>query len=743
MGAKYRNVVKIKNMQTKNKKINISLHKYLISSIFVFILFFISTSLAFAFFVNDMTANGSEVITEIFTENANNVTDIGANLWGSMIPGVDYPDSVDAYFRYSTVAPDTVTPIFCNDIYGSDMRSTNEVKISGQTVREVNTTLNYLAPNTTYFFCMVGSTEAGQIAYGGVKSFTTLLPSGFAPVITTENALVVNETSAYLNETYNTTVPVKIWFEYRKVWAVVNTTTYDSNSWIKVGEKTRNANTSNKIFYLLEGLTKGTSYEFRAGIKDNSTTGVSYGTFYGDIKTFTTKGSTGTIPGGGGIPYVDPCANIDDVNCNGTGGPGIIGGTTGNSSLPDLTASVVSPSSAIVGVSSAFSSVIRNQGKNSTAYTPIINNIAPGNSGAVSFWNSIWGTNKALAVVATTTQNIVPTTAKGSFYNFFQISTVNPTSVINNIAPANGGAAVSFLDNFKTNKALAAVATTGGGMVSNAFTNLPPIKVSPLGAKSSTTITQNFAFNSVGTYYMRACADKKSPTDLGLIQESYENNNCSLWTTIRVMDPTKVCTDSAATNYGGSLPCNIKTPPQLCIDTSASNYGLPVPCAYGTSLCLDPTATNYGNSLPCNYGTGNGNGTGNGTGTANPSNLVIGQIATPPIDAVVHYHEGIETVFARQIVADINLAKNYGYQDGADLQNFAWTLADLLARTFGYVNSSGKEIRVSRPDIAAYQLYMNNGVLTVYEYYDSKIVNIQKMTDVLRNKYYYEYYFKK
>ncbi|MFA6572324.1 MAG: hypothetical protein WCT77_13940 [Bacteroidota bacterium] len=131
------------------------------------------------------------------------------------------------------------------------------------------------------------------------------------------------------------------------------------------------------------------------------------------------------------------------------------------------------------------------------------------------------------------------------------------------------------------------------------------------------------------------------------------------------------------------------------------------------------------------------------TNIENPSNLVLGQIATPPSDAIVRYHEGIETVFTRQIIANPELARTYGYKEGANLQTFAWNLSDLLAKTFGYVNSSGKEIRVSEPDIAAYQLYVVNGILTVYEYYDSRIVNIQKITDVLRNKYYYEYYFQK
>jgi hypothetical protein len=70
-------------------------------------------------------------------------------------------------------------------------------------------------------------------------------------------------------------------------------------------------------------------------------------------------------------------------------------------------------------------------------------------------------------------------------------------------------------------------------------------------------------------------------------------------------------------------------------------------------------------------------------------------------------------------------------------------LADVLAKAFGYVSASGKEIRVSKPDVAAYELQLTNGDLTVYEYYNSKIVNIQKLSNTLRGKYFYEYYFKK
>lgn len=142
--------------------------------------------------------------------------------------------------------------------------------------------------------------------------------------------------------------------------------------------------------------------------------------------------------------------------------------------------------------------------------------------------------------------------------------------------------------------------------------------------------------------------------------------------------------------------------------------------------------------------TNNINTTNTNNGSSNNTeNLTLGQIATPPVDALVRYHEGIETVFARQLIANSELANIYGYTQGMDLNTFAWDTADFLARTFGYVSPSGKEIRVSNPDIAAYQLSYKNGKLTVYEYYNSKIVAIQNITSSLRSKYYYEYYFLK
>jgi len=105
----------------------------------------------------------------------------------------------------------------------------------------------------------------------------------------------------------------------------------------------------------------------------------------------------------------------------------------------------------------------------------------------------------------------------------------------------------------------------------------PPVPMNALPAGLSGLISKSHRFTSSGIYFMRACADKSNRNDPGIIDESNENNNCGIWTTITVGDKTT-----------------------LCDDVKAKNYGLPLPCYY-EDLCFDPTALNYGKPLPCKY----------------------------------------------------------------------------------------------------------------------------------------------
>ena len=122
--------------------------------------------------------------------------------------------------------------------------------------------------------------------------------------------------------------------------------------------------------------------------------------------------------------------------------------------------------------------------------------------------------------------------------------------------------------------------------------------------------------------------------------------------------------------------------------------------------------------------------------------LTIGMLVEPDIDDIVRYHEGIEHVFCKENKEKRTIAKKYGY-GGANLQEFAWELSHFLAKEFGYVDFKGKEIRVSQPDVSAYQLRIEGNRLFVYEYYKNRIIDIRSTNSVFKSKNPYEYYFKK
>ncbi|OGI57093.1 hypothetical protein A3B85_03115 [Candidatus Nomurabacteria bacterium RIFCSPHIGHO2_02_FULL_37_13] len=98
------------------------------------------------------------------------------------------------------------------------------------------------------------------------------------------------------------------------------------------------------------------------------------------------------------------------------------------------------------------------------------------------------------------------------------------SSTITNIGGVSTGS--SFSNFFQT-----ATATNGGGTL----TDLVSSSMTTLAASESDTATSpSVTFFSVGTYSVRACADKTNRNSAGSIPESDENNNCSPWTNITV-----------------------------------------------------------------------------------------------------------------------------------------------------------------------------------------------------------------
>jgi hypothetical protein len=217
----------------------------------------------------------------VLTKSVSNITDTGATLNGYGSPDPSLPTT--AYFRYSEMQP---APVFCNDLYGNNMVSTDDIKLNSAS--SFSQDINGLTPDTTYFYCAIASTKS-SIIYGSnaVYSFTTLPCPNCSPTsITTKPATDMTKTSATLNGFYNTRNPVTVWFEYSKNYAVLS-----GGGGIKVGKQSFGQNSSGSIYFNLSGLTTNALYRYRAAAQKSDGTKI-----YGDIKAFTAKGSGGASP---------------------------------------------------------------------------------------------------------------------------------------------------------------------------------------------------------------------------------------------------------------------------------------------------------------------------------------------------------------------------------------------------------------------------------------------------------------
>ncbi|MDQ5931147.1 MAG: hypothetical protein QG674_313 [Patescibacteria group bacterium] len=117
-----------------------------------------------------------------------------------------------------------------------------------------------------------------------------------------------------------------------------------------------------------------------------------------------------------------------------------------------------------------------------------------------------------------------------------------PDLIAGSVTPTT--AVVSTPTNFSATIANSGTASTGAS-----FTNLfqfddnadhstvfasQTVSAGPISAGGNASPSVSYSFGTLGTWYVRACADKNSPGDVGTINESNENNNCGTWTSISV-----------------------------------------------------------------------------------------------------------------------------------------------------------------------------------------------------------------
>ena len=767
-------------------------------------------------------ASITDVFTDSYTNNPSNspkyasATFTGHGTTGAN-PGY-------AYFRYSPVK---IPPIFCNDIYGTDMLATKEQWRLGNN-QPFSIQIDNLEPDTQYSFCAVMSNYpldriSTDIKYGGVITFTTLPCSVCQQVnVTTESATATNQSTAYINGSYNSTEASRTYFEYKK-----DMVTNPVQTWTKVGTQTHPAGASGNINFILNNLSASTPYKYRAVIEarkpDATCTGQGltipcyespiYGTPDG---TFTTLAAPVTIiTTNPGVTYGNTGwnnlwngGNIYGTNPTGGSNTNPNGGNNTNPNCPTLKVNPISDQMVFAGSNLTFNASVCGAIEGNVSYTARgIPNGATFNRAGRFSWTpttSQIGTYNVTINASNGTRLSGGTTVK--IYVISQINTDTQLKIYP--IPSQNVPAMSTLA-FSVNSY-----NTQGKPVSYSSSNIPTgaifnrdgtfewtpeiaqVGVYTMTINASTALSRAFPVNVLisvtdinNIHYINV--DPINPICLAS-SPNYDPTNpiCHInsYTNLCVAsspnyDPTNpICNNSSYTNlciasspnYDPTNPiCNSSSYTNLCIATSPNynptnpicvtyNYnnndtqydysgytGIPF-TGSGTigGGIFGSSNTNGGSGI--NGNGGNGSNTNGGNSSSNNGNNggmtpppKIGSIANPLSDAIVHYHEGVETVFTRQIMHYPGFAKLYGYVDGANLQNFADTLSHTFAQIFGYYAGGGREIRVTVPDMAAYEFGLKDGMLAVYEYYDNQLTGVSVVTGKLKNAFEYEYYYTK
>ncbi len=205
----------------------------------------------------------------VTTQSATNITQTSAQVNGSV-----NPNGCSTYYWFE---------------YGTNQNVSNTTNSQSFAVSPVNAFLSGLTSNTTYYFRLVARNDAGT-TQGSILSFTTNTGggSGDAPIVQTNSATGITQTSATLNGLVNPNgYSATYWFEYGTNQNVSNNTNSQSAG---------SGNNSINVYSSIGNLTSNTTYYFRV-VAQNS-----YGTTYGSILSFVTQ------DGGGGddcsAPYV-------------------------------------------------------------------------------------------------------------------------------------------------------------------------------------------------------------------------------------------------------------------------------------------------------------------------------------------------------------------------------------------------------------------------------------------------------
>ncbi len=142
------------------------------------------------------------------------------------------------------------------------------------------------------------------------------------------------------------------------------------------------------------------------------------------------------------------------------------------------------------------------------------------------------------------------------------------TSVVSNTGDASTGIGFSVL--FQT-----ASGVNGSGVAVGTVGDVSPVYSSGiLNAAGTKNATLSYSTTTTGTIYMRACADKSSAGNAGVITESDETNNCGAWTGIAVSAGSLLqCNDGIDNDGDGKVDYPTDPGCSSALDTDETDSG--------------------------------------------------------------------------------------------------------------------------------------------------------------------------
>jgi hypothetical protein len=313
--------------------------------------------------------------------------------------------------------------------------------------------------------------------------------------------------------------------------------------------------------------------------------------------------------------------------------------TVTSAAQPDLTAGTVVPTTVSTSVSTVFSGTVTNGGTAPTGAT--FNTL-------FQFDNDVDHTS-VTASFATTTAAIANGSSRTAYYAYTMgtagtwytricadnntsfvgaitesdeanncgawtavtVSTAQPNLTTGSVSPtsATTGSSASYSATVTNNGG----ATTGagfatllqkandssGGGASDVGVSALPVMLS--GGSAPTSISYTFPAGDGGTTkYLRVCADKSSGSNLGVITESDENDNCGAWTAITVSAP-------AVPTISSCTPVPSSAAPNASVTWTATVTGFsPAPTSYTWNVTGGTPASGSGsaNTFASQFATG-------------------------------------------------------------------------------------------------------------------------------------------